>query len=588
MATSSSLPRLIGLTSRYSGLVILSCVLSVISSMLAIAPFYFVYFIMKGFPDTPLQDVWGCVFASALCLIARPLMFGASTAIAHYAAFHILFDIRKQILNKFKTLPLGYFTGKQTGGLKRIVNENVEIFELFLSHQLPETVAALSLPVMSLATLIYVDWRLGLISLLTFPIAWGAQSLMMRNHSKKIGTYFSMLRDANGTSQEYLQNIDDIKMSGGNKQILEKFEKSVQDFKKFTFDWQCEWMAPWSLLFSILSAPLIFVLPLGYAMLDSGLLLPSTFLFAMLTVIGVGAPLLKLINYTEIYFRVAHCEKAIHVFLNEPNLEQDSIPGITPSSFDITFDRVSLNIGDEDIVRDVSFPIRSGSTTAIVGPSGAGKSTVGRLLARHWLPSEGSIRIGEVDLKTWSQRGAAAMVSLINQDVFIFAATIAENIAFGKPGASRADIAAAARAAMAHDFIVRLGDGYDTQLIEHGRNLSGGERQRLSLARALLKDPSVLILDETTSQVDPYHELCVQKAINTLPPNKTVVVISHRMDSVVKCDQVVFMQDGSVEDYGTHDELMVRSTAYNRLFKIQQKNLTWSISAQTSFQPENG
>lgn len=394
MPSDSSLSRLFALAGRHKPRVITACVLAATSTVFVILPYVLAYYAIVGYLSGESDAVWAGAIGASVSLLLRPVCFGFSTAIAHDAAFDTLHALRGRLLRKLTRLPLGFFTNRQVGSLKRIVNENVEVLEQFLSHQLPDMVSALVAPVITLIVLAVMDWRLGLAATGVIPVAWAANILIMKGHGDKISRYFQLLGKINASSVEYLQGIGTLKASGGGEAVFQRFEAQVNAFHAFARDWQDRWMAPWSLFSVATGASLLFVVPTGIWLIGIGSATPELLLFAILAATGIGAPMIRLMLYTEIFMRVEKAERSVDRLLKEQEIVQQTETRRTPEGYMICLKDVSFSQGKRAILSDVSFDIPQNAVTAIVGPSGAGKTSLVRLIARHWDATGGDIRIG--------------------------------------------------------------------------------------------------------------------------------------------------------------------------------------------------
>ncbi|NKD88686.1 ABC transporter ATP-binding protein [Haematospirillum sp. 15-248] len=577
MATKSFI-RLLCLAGQFRWRFVSACLLSSVAVALSLAPLLFICLAVESLSSDNTFIFWISVCVAASCLVLQPLCAGLATGIAHAAAFDTLATIRHALLRKFGCLPLDFFSSRQTGALKRLVNEDVEVLELFLSHQLPDMVSALLAPLSALVFLAVIDWRLSVAACGIVPLAITANALMMRGHSGKISQYFRLLGTINAAAVEYLQGIDALKTGGRGLRSFRVFRNHVCAFRDFAVSWQKQWLGPWAFFSVATGASLLFVVPTGMWLVLHVGVMPTTMLLAVFIATGISAPLTKLVLYGEVFLRVSKAEQAITRILEEPELTTENLHYISSiSSFGFHLDAVGFQTEGEVLLRDISFEIPANQTTALVGVSGAGKTSLVRLLVRHIRPTSGHISLAGRGLDTFAPDELALCIGLINQDVFLFNDTIAANIAVGMRDASHEAILAAARAANALHFIEQLPEGFDTVIGENGVRLSGGERQRLALARALLRDAPILILDEATSHVDPVHEALIQQAVNQLAGRKTIVVVSHRLDSVSACDQIALLSDGRLDAVGTHEQLLGCSLLYSRLWALQCRNLSWSL-----------
>ena len=563
-----NLVRLVGRDRRRFAM---ACLCAALGTALAVAPFLLA-------ARLAVRPSLEAVAMLAACLLLQPVLMGLSTAVAHYAAFDLLHTIRRELADKMARLPLGYFSRRQVGAVKRVLNEDVEALELFLSHQLPDMVACLLIPLLILAAVAVTEWRLAVAALGVVPLAYGAQVMMMRGHGAKMGEYFGRIGAINGAAVEYVRGIELIKSTRGGTLAVEGMNTRIEDFRRFAEDWFRLWGIPWAIYAVTAGAAPLFVVPTALWLAAEGAASPQSLVFGLFATTAMGAPLVKLTIYGEITMRVMQAERkirAIHAAPELPLIENGTPVGDAA----IAFDSVHLAVQGRNIIEAASFTVPAHRLTAIVGPSGAGKSTLLRLMQRFTDPDQGCVRLNGSDLRGLPPDVIARRIALVSQDIFLFDDSVAANIRIGRADASDSEVEDAARAALCDDFIRALPDGYRTRLGEGGQRLSGGQRQRLSLARALLADFDILLLDEVSAFVDPWHESRLQQAVGALAGRKTVVVVSHRLDSTAAADHLIFLEQGRVAAQGTHAALLSGSPAYARLWALQQDNLRWDIRA---------
>lgn len=574
--SSGGLMGLLRLVRPVWGRLAVACLLAVLGTLSAVAPLLLLAGMIAAAVVGQAQHIPALALAAGLALLVQGPAMGASTGIAHYAAFDLLFALRRRLMRHLAALPLGYFTGRQTTSIKRVLNEEVEAVELFASHQLPDVVSTLATVLALAGLLFWVDWRMALAVLAVIPLASLAQMLMMRGHAGKIGAYFGRIGKVNAAAVELVQGLETLRTCRGAALIHEGMQRQIQDLYTFSEAWRRQWMPPWVFYSVVIGAAPLFALPLGLWLHAAGMLDIPALVFCLLAATGFGQPLLKLALYTEILLRVQQAEKKISALLNAP---LPTVPGapveLTPG--DIAFDGVGLEQDGRTLLDGISLRIPAGSITAIVGPSGAGKTSLIRLLDRSFEPTRGRISIGGQDIGAADASAVSRLVGVMTQSIFLFDDTIRENIRLARAGATDAEVEAAARAAHCDGFVRTLPEGYETRVGEGGVRLSGGQRQRLALARTLLARLPVLVLDEATSFVDPLHEALLQDAVGRLVGERTVVIVSHRLDSVAHCDLVVLMEGGRILGAGTHAELLEGVPRYRELWRLQQENLAWDV-----------
>lgn len=572
-----SLGRLLALAGRDKPRFLAACGLTLAGTALTVAPFLLAAAIIQQWTVhgtvAPLLPA-----AVAACLVAQPAVSAAASGIAHMAAFDLLFTVRRDLVEKLTRLPQSAFTRQGTAATKRVLVEEVEALELFLSHQMPDVLACVTVPLATLATLAVVDWRLALACLAVLPLVMAAQTLMMRGHGARMGEYFGRIGAINGAVAEYVRGIEVVKGLAGGSLLFDGIRRRTGEFRAFAEGWFGQWGPPWSLYVILTAAAPLVVLPLGLLLAERGALPLGDLVFGLFAATGLGTPLVKLTVYGEITLRVQQAERKVRETMDTPDLAAPAVATMAPADATLAFKDVSYAADGRPLVRNVSFSAPAGGLTAIVGPSGAGKTTLLRLAGRALDPTGGHITLGGVPLSALPAEALARHIGVVSQEVFLFDDTVEANIRFGRPEAGDEAVRAAARQAHCEAFIADLPDGYATRLGEGGRRLSGGQRQRLGLARALLAGAPVLLLDEATAFADPWHEAQLQGAVNGLVGAKTVIVVSHRLDSVTGADRIVFLRDGRVEGCGSHDALVGTCPGYAALWRTQCRNLEWSVA----------
>ncbi len=573
----STFSSLINLAPGHRYKVFLSSFLAILSVCAEVLPYLCVYGILLFHGVSEVDKVWDFAYACMAALLARPLLFGASTWLAHIASFDILYEVRLRLLGKLTRLPLSYFTTRQTGNLKRMVNENVEVLELYFSHQLPDMLAAMVMPLLTLLLLFLVSWPLALAAIGVVPLLWFSNFLIMRGHGDKINRYFALLGQINGVFVEYLQGLETLKNLHDKDAPFVRLEEKTQEFKAFNADWQKSWLAPWTLFSVSTGASLLFVIPSGVWLLQSDLVTVYDFMFAILCVTGIAAPILKLMIYMEIFLRVQKVVTSINLLLEAPEDRAGGHITSVDEQDQIRFRDVVVCDGDQKLLDHITLDIPHKGITAVVGLSGAGKTTLLRAMCHLLTPNSGKILIGSFGLDDYRPEAVTRHIAFVSQDVFLFEGAILDNIRIGRAEATEDEVIKAAKDAKVHDFIENLPQGYRTEIGENGVRLSGGERQRLSLARALICNTPVLVLDEITAHVDMYHEHLIQTAINALVGQKTIVLSSHRLDSVATCDHIIMLDNATLVGAGSHQELMADNIMYQHLWQLQQENIDWTL-----------
>ena len=484
--------------------------------------------------------------------------FLLSGILSHIAAFNILYGLRKTITEKVGILPMGYLSHRNSGAFKKIISDDVERIETFVAHQIPDFVKAVALPLLTLGYLFSEDWRLALISCLPLLVLVVIMPLMFGSKNQNLTQkYHHSLEEMSAGIVEYVRAMPVMKIFQQSAETFDKYGKKVLTFHRFVSDWIRHSSPPFAIFMSFASNAMLPVLVLGlYLYFHNGLTL-ATLLFFLILGTGYMRPVFAMSNMAMQLQLIEQGVQQIDKILEARVLPETH----TPQHY---------------VLNDINFIAKEGSITALVGPSGAGKSTVGQLLSRFWDIQEGSISIGGVDIRQLSTEKLMQMVSFVFQDSFMFAQTMYENIRMGM-NKTKEEVIAAAQAAQIHDFIMSLPKGYDTLFGQQGVHLSGGEQQRFQLARAILKNAPILVLDEATAFADPENEYKIQQAFSELIKGKTVLVIAHRLSTITTADQIIVFEKGEINAIGTHNELLQSSELYQRMWNAHNRAQDWNI-----------
>ncbi len=495
---------------------------------------------------------------------------------SYRGAYKVAAEGRANLAEHLRKLPLGYLSSRDPGDLANMMMGDFTLVEHCISHLMPQVVGALVLPVMALIGLSFLDWRMSLAMFAALPIAiliMVASAKLQRHLSSK---HMKIKINAANRLQEYLNGIRVIK---SYNMLGEKFVRLDHAFKELMHaSIRLEGILGPVILLAIACMRLgltIMVLTGTYLVLG-GTLDVLTFVTFLIIGTRVFDPLTTaLVNFAEFRYDEQAGERILDL-CREPIMTGSKMP---PEAHDIEFKNVAFGYHKEDVIKDLSIKLPQGTLTALVGPSGSGKSTMLKLIARFYDPSVGKVLFGGQDMKHMEPEALLKKISIVFQDVYLFQDTIGNNIRFGREGATQQEIEEAAQKACCHDFIMKLPKGYDTAVGEGGCTLSGGEKQRISIARAILKDAPVVLLDEATASLDPENELDVQRAINTLINGRTVIVIAHRLKTISRADNIVVLDRGKVVEQGTHQTLLQQKGLYAKLWNLQQESMGWSISS---------
>ena len=571
--------RLLQIAGQRKSLLLASCTLAVIHSVLSLVPYALVFYIIKELTQSQpnFSTIQQYVIYAIAIVIVSMVAFLLSGILSHIAAFNILYGLRKTITEKVGILPMGYLSHRNSGAFKKIISDDVERIETFVAHQIPDFVKAVALPLLTLGYLFSEDWRLALISCLPLLVLVVIMPLMFGSKNQNLTQkYHHSLEEMSAGIVEYVRAMPVMKIFQQSAETFDKYGKKVLTFHRFVSDWIRHSSPPFAIFMSFASNAMLPVLVLGlYLYFHNGLTL-ATLLFFLILGTGYMRPVFAMSNMAMQLQLIEQGVQQIDKILEARVLPETHTPQ-EPSHYDIRFDKVSFAYdGEHYVLNDINFIAKEGSITALVGPSGAGKSTVGQLLSRFWDVQEGSISIGGVDIRQLSTEKLMQKVSFVFQDSFMFAQTMYENIRMGM-NKTKEEVIEAAKAAQIHDFIMSLPKGYDTLFGQQGVHLSGGEQQRFQLARAILKDAPILVLDEATAFADPENEYKIQLAFSELIKGKTVLVIAHRLSTITSADQIIVFEKGEINAIGTHNELLQSSELYQRMWNAHNRAQDWNI-----------
>ncbi len=575
---------LLGIARRRRSLILFACLLSAVSTVLSFGPALAVFGIARelAFASWEASALWFWGAIALAFLVARLLFLGSAIACSHIAAYGALYDLRMALAEKLSRVPLGVLTARTSGSLRKILQDDVERIEVFIAHMLPDAAAALTAPITGVAVLFWIDWRLGLAGLATLPIAFLLQALMYRDVDEMMALYTESQEKINGTLVEFLNGISIIKAFNLTAHSFERLRASLQAYRDLLSTYSRQVIPAWSAFTVAARGNILFLAPVGLWLAMSERITGAELVFGLLVGLGLTAPLLRLIMASGNLRMIEQGSRRISEIMTTPDLPMGNTQ--IPKNNTVSFEDVSFSYDEGETLTDISFAVPEGTRTALVGPSGAGKTTLALLLGRFWDVTAGAVKIGTADVRNMTQEEINARIALVFQDIFLFDGTVAENIRMGNRDASAADVMAAARAARADHFIQRLPKGYDTQIGERGARLSGGERQRLSIARAMLKDAPIVVLDEATAFADPMNEALINEALAQLTRGKTLIVIAHRLSAVAGFDQIVVLDRGQLAARGRHDEILASSPLYAKLWRAHRAARGWRF--RSALDPE--
>ena len=489
----------------------------------------------------------------------------------------MLGSIRKQGLAKLARMPLGDVQAKGSGELKSILVERVDSMEPTLAHAIPEMTSNAVVVLSTLCYLFALDWRMALVSLITLPVGLVFFRLMMAGYEKNYSRTVAATNTLNDTAVEYIGGIEVIKAFGESKSSYERFAAAARECARSYIDWMNRSNFYFTFAMNIMPATLLTVLPIGGMLVRAGTLTPEAYVFIIILSMGLINPIIGCMKFTDDLAKVGTIIAQVTAILATPELPRPAEAAERCHGSTVMLKGVRFGYGEKEVLHGIDLTFREGTVNALVGPSGSGKSTIAKLIASFWDVSGGSITVGGVDIRRIPAARYQQLVAYVSQDNFLFDTTVRENIRMGRPGATDQEVEQAARECGCYDFIMGLEHGFDTQVGSGGGHLSGGERQRISIARAMLKNAPIVILDEATANVDPENEKELMEAIQALTQEKTVIMIAHRLKTVRHADQILVVDKGQIVQQGRHETLLAQDGIYRRFITGREQAVGWRL-----------
>lgn len=556
---------------------------SVIAALLGVACSLFPYLIMIELIGALVNGTAGLDRCINRCLImgiwwvARYLLHSISTMISHHATFSVLAEIRMRLMKKLSTLPLGTVQERSSGSYKSIIVERVDSIEVTLAHMLPEMTSNIVGALAVLVLLFCVDWRMALATLIVLPVGGAFFMMMFSGYGPKFRRAVESTKNLNDTAVEYINGIEVIKAFGRAKTSYGKFVAAAKEGADCYIEWMRSCLFGQSAGMAIIPSTLLGILPIGCLLYMNGSLPAETFITVIILSFSVMQPIITAFSYTDDIAQVRTIVGEVTDILEKKDLNRPKSAKVLPKDNSIELKNVRFSYRDEEVLHGVSLKVEAGTVNALVGPSGSGKSTIARLIASLWDVDSGSIELGGADIKELPLSECTRRISFVSQDNYLFDLSVRDNIRMGRKGATDEEVAEAAKKCGCHDFIMSLENGYDTVCGSSGGHLSCGERQRISIARAMLKDAPIVILDEATANVDPENEKDLVEAIEELTHDKTVVMIAHRLKTVRNADMIFVADGGRIVRQGTHDELIGQDGLYRKFVVERRKAVGWKV-----------
>lgn len=586
--------RLMELATTKKPLMISSVILSALASIASFVPYIAIYYIigeiMGSYPNFNSLDVektlnFGWIAFGGIIL--NILLYFGALVCSHLAAFGTLYELKVNFASHLAKLPLGFHLAIGSGKMRKIMDENIEKIEGFIAHQLPDIVAAFVAPIVMIIILLGVDWRFGLAALVGIVIAFMMEFKAYGNEGAKamMRNYQMSLEDMNNASVEYIRGISVVKAFKQTVYSFRRLHETIKRYTSFVIPYTLSWENYMSGFTTIVNNIYLFLIPVGILIGSKTNDYESfaiTFIFYLIFVPSISSVMMKIMYVSSNGMQILGGVERMDGILNKERLkDKDSLE--KPKDYSISFNKVSFSYDENSetsALKDLSFKAIQGEVTAIVGPSGGGKSTIAHLIPRFYDVTEGSIEIGGVDIRNMRLSHLMEMVSFVFQDLFLFKQSIMDNIRIGNQKALDKEVIEAAKAAQCHEFIMKLPNCYNTVIGTKGVHLSGGERQRIVIARAIVKNAPIIVLDEATAFADPENEYLIQKAFEKLIQNKTVIIIAHRLSTIRSANRILVMQKGRLVEEGTHNNLIREKGKYHDMWEMYTKSLDWKIGTK--------
>ena len=592
--SKTGLARCMELASDRKGLIFLSALLSSLAAIASFIPYIEVYFmireILNVFPDLVQLDMGRIMNYGWLALagiVANILLYFLAIFSSHIAAFGTLYDLKVLFADHITKIPLGYHLTIGSGRLRKIMDENIESVEGFIAHQFPDFVASITAPIVMVIILFVVDWRFGLASLAGIILAFIAEFIGFGSGAMKenMGKYQKASEEMNNASVEYVRGMSVVKAFNQTASSFKKLQEAISGYTEWVLKFSLGWQNCMPAFTTIINNIYLILVPVGILIgsnTSNFKEFSMKFIFYLLFVPAIAGVLNKIMYISESFMQIDGNVARMDEILNIPEMPETANPQ-KPQGEDVVFDHVSFTYtgnNEEKALERVSFAAKQGQITAIVGPSGGGKSTIANLISRFWDVTDGKITIGGVDLRDMAQNDLMRQVSFVFQDIFLFKQSILDNIRMGNRNATEEQVIAAAKAAQCHEFISKLPEGYHTVVGTKGVHLSGGERQRIAIARAIIKDSPIIVLDEATAFSDPENEYLIQKAFEKLMQNKTVIIIAHRLSTIRNADKIIVMEKGQIVESGKHDDLVAAGGRYSKMWNHYTEAINWKLNGK--------
>ena len=560
-----------------------SVILSVLSSIFGIVPYIAVAVLLQFALESKLTMEWAVLLpVIALCgFFLKHWLYAKSTLCSHKVAYEIIKNIRVAVMRKMSRVSMGTVQSKSSGEFKQLIMDDADRLEVPIAHAIPEMIASTLVPVLVILYLLLIDWRMALAALATGVIGNVIYYCMLIGRGEMMKEYMASNANMNATIVEYVNGMEVIKAFNQTASSMDRFQSSVLKVRDVTTKWYRHCWPFMSISQAVLPSSIAFVLPVGMALFSGGAVSLSELILCILLSMAIVGSLQTFLDFWESTAVVAEVQPRIQALLDMEELPEPTQPKHSTGA-NVELKDVHFGYGDSEVIHGVSFAAKAGTVTALVGPSGSGKSTLAKLIARFWDVDAGAVLVGGTDVRELSLSDLTEKISFVSQDNFLFNMSLRDNIRIGKPDATDKEVEWAAAQAGCDEFIARFPKGYDTNAGDAGARLSGGERQRLAIARAILKNAPIVILDEATAFTDPENEDKLQHSIDKLTKGKTLIVIAHRLSTIMYADQILVLEDGQITSRGTHEQLLTSSETYLDMWKAHISTMDWSMNQEVS------
>lgn len=586
----SKIIELISIAENYKYLMLGVFIFATLSSIASLAPYFYIYLVLEevlkvapSLASLNVANVTNYAWNALIYAVLGFVLYFIALMCSHLVAFKVEENLKSNILKHLIKLPMGFHTTNTSGKLRKIIEENSTQTEMFLAHQIPDFISSVVAIIAMLAFLLYFDWRLGLSSIVMIVIAFLIQKITMDQKSDKfLKEYQDSMEAMNNEAVEYVRGISVVKVFGQTIHSFKKFHKSIMNYKNFVIEYTLSWKIPMTLFTTVINGIFFILIPVGILLsrnTSNYLHFVLSFIFYVIFTPAIAVILMKIL-YLSSYKMIA--EEAFvrsDSLTTEKPLKEPTNPK-KPKDSSISFKNVKFSYPENEVLAldGVNLDIEAGTTVALIGPSGGGKTTIGNLIGRFWDVDSGDIEIGNVNIKNIPYDVLMSEIAFVFQDSKLFKTTLFENIVAGKENVSEEDVLKAAKAAQCDDIIEKLPNGIHTVISKKGVYLSGGEQQRIAIARAILKDAPIIILDEATAFADPENEYKIQKAFEKLTENKTVIMIAHRISTIENVDNIFVIDKGRVCEKGTHNNLLIKDGLYKSIWTKYQEAYSWKIA----------